>query len=1780
MINNLTEKLENSNLTIKDADDDYTTIITNLKNSNSYITNIINLFKEKVKHEIPLKDEYFISKYDIESNQKIFNDVLEESFLIAKNLDNNTYVDKKFDEVMTDFRKDFNIITKFMEEKKEEQFLMDEKTLNGDYFKNSELNTISEDLKKLGEGIINRINNENNKYLNSIKEKVDQFLLYHKDNLLEIYYELSQLFSEVKLGKIDSSYEEAFNGYLNKISNDINNNIDLAKNYFNELEGIMNDNNKIIDILENLPVDKSLPPNLNCLYPTHAHCWKYTKFVDSVANKYKTQFYNSKYRTFKIQFDNSKKFVNDDLHTKILQEYKSMTNNIKESLQTFKNNKIIDKYPELHDLYFVDEHIRNLNDFYYNLNKYISDDRFNNYYLEIFKKYKNQKTNEINDISSYIESTNTKMNRNGVQNDYENDFCTSYIRKKTYTCNNGAVYNYQDSGLYCFQTIYSENYKSLITSKFNSDTDFMKKFDEFYLLIKNKIESYNKIILDFKKNITDVESQILDQKITLDYLSPIINKTNSILNEKYLDNLIKGSYDYYKSLLDDRLENLLDLVSDKWINSFDKLKEAVEINKDNFKNSIMEFSLIASIYNSIISQNLTKTFYDSIIYHQKTEFNYTISYYYNILLQNITSVYQTISNQIPTNQEGFNNILELRKKEIKEGFSNIIETIKKSKIMALTPNYQENSLEVSPTNFFNTNSILNKKNKDLKDSLDNIIYEISLVNNEKSYNKFSLICRFYLENSLNGWQIEDYYEPISSNTFIKLKLDKFKSILSTNWIFDQDNFINKLNLSIYNMNLEINNDFLNKKEEYKKILENKITDFYSKDAIIKKINDQYNSQIKQINDEMAAKIKESIQNILKNVSDYIAKEEKRIEDEAVSYSKDFTVIRQTIGNIKDKIINNLKEILHKIVNDFYENMEDRAYKGRLESGLNNYYKAAENIDSNYETYKTFKSSFNIGKTIFELVNILVSEYKNFTLTQLNLKNEEFIEKKEKEAGVSEIKKLIDDELDPKLSNLLTSLQNVSVDNVGNDQYDFSFDIKNKIESKIEEKMNEINSTILNIKGDKYNVDLIDWPILDFERVDEFDDISKLFDSFIVNKIGIEDKQIKILLKEVIRDNFKILINNLILSFGTEFFERTLKCNENFKISTLYQDLKYTLVVSLLYYGSLNSLKPDNIDALTLDLKIKLYNLNNLDIISKEKNNEILKSLNNSIDDFIEQSKKSLIDDYKSFLKSDAWIRVKFNESKIIDSIDICLKEISSELENDYTTLLNEEFKKKFIDSYTKVMNEKTNDMIQTVEELKQTIKSLIDDLFSSNIEEILNKTNNKMNETLNSINEYNTYFNSFKIPEQLINYLESFGNSIIKKAYDGIETLINKETKNLTLTYLEKNSHNFEESINEEKFIKIINDTYSLIKNDYIKEIFEKINKYGINDYPNNLNKEINRIDSRTLRRLNGEETEEDINEEYREKVADASIDESFHILLNESQNTLKDLQTNENFNQISDIIKNNMKKHNISYKTSQQIIYNAYKDDDDVYETLNNKLETLNNLSLKYYEDIDESINSFKIGIEDSLIEINNLLNKIANITYLTFANKYENISNEIEPTDVDYDEIINKEDIEKKTISQNNEITTTAKFTSGIKRQAKFKFDLITEQEDIKKPRVEAKVINSIRPDNIEIKISKQIGTCGEDYKLININFNNITNSMKLQFDTKSNFINATSIADFDSFSYTVGRYLIKDASEKKCICILNICNCSQKDCDKNNPITEEPPIEKTFKKAHNEQIYSVEG
>ena len=57
-------------------------------------------------------------------------------------------------------------------------------------------------------------------------------------------------------------------------------------------------------------------------------------------------------------------------------------------------------------------------------------------------------------------------------------------------------------------------------------------------------------------------------------------------------------------------------------------------------------------------------------------------------------------------------------------------------------------------------------------------------------------------------------------------------------------------------------------------------------------------------------------------------------------------------------------------------------------------------------------------------------------------------------------------------------------------------------------------------------------------------------------------------------------------------------------------------------------------------------------------------------------------------------------------------------------------------------------------------------------------------------------------------------------------------------------------------------------------------------------------------------------------------------------------------------------------------------------------KLINLKNFTLDYYTSINERFNDLKILLKTSINDIYNNINKCANLTYITFSGKYDELS------------------------------------------------------------------------------------------------------------------------------------------------------------------------------------------
>ena len=118
----------------------------------------------------------------------------------------------------------------------------------------------------------------------------------------------------------------------------------------------------------------------------------------------------------------------------------------------------------------------------------------------------------------------------------------------------------------------------------------------------------------------------------------------------------------------------------------------------------------------------------------------------------------------------------------------------------------------------------------------------------------------------------------------------------------------------------------------------------------------------------------------------------------------------------------------------------------------------------------------------------------------------------------------------------------------------------------------------------------------------------------------------------------------------------------------------------------------------------------------------------------------------------------------------------------------------------------------------------------------------------------------------------------------------------------------------------------------------ENINNYGINNYPEHLENEINRQNDEEIEIIN------------QEKISEQAIDDIFKILLTSSNNTKTYINNFEKFDEFDKLITKYINKINSAYKLSQKIIAdNNYEE--EINNILNDKLEFLKQMNLNYYK-------------------------------------------------------------------------------------------------------------------------------------------------------------------------------------------------------------------------------------
>ena len=1699
------------------TEDQRQTVLNNLKNSLEYPFDIISKIKEYLREIMNIKSNgYFISDGDIRAFNESLNSIILEAERVLKLLDDVSIIDFVFDEIMIKFRESYINTINYMEQIKTGNFTLEEDVLNETLFNAGEKNKIENDLKDLCDHILEKIKEENDYFIQKIKEYFDKFLDDNLDILNNIIIDLNVIISEEAIQSLSNTFEIAFNLSLNKFTQITKDNINLTEKYMTHYYETILDDSALKKLLQNYYLDYT---EIYRPYYDQSRTHQFPT-LDIIYGKMRTSAYVSKYNAFMANLNYTEEYLKNQLNIEITNEYKQIFTQIKEELTSIVNNKLNEKFPEFYEVNFFDNHIKIIDKLNSRLDKYFSDEIFENKYKKIIEENIKNNLNLIKNIKNEVNTMNDEIKNFPILPDNTNDMCISFRRKVCYGCTNCVSYTFFYDRFCFILKPYDLNYLYLKRNIYESVNNF-GQFDEVFTSLNNlvteKVNRYNNIVESLNFNVSYIKNETLNEKITLNYLVPLSDYINKLLVEKFQTVLLKYAYNYYNSSFNGKIEQMLKDVSNRWIDAFETLSEDIFYNALGIKYSGSDFTQMAENYRIIIKTDHTENFYNSIMMFEKYELNYTVTNYYNYLIKTIDKSYNYILQKMPINENEYNELLKERKAELEKAFNNIGLKIFQSEYATLEN--QSNILQLEEDDYFKSKQLLlsNIEETDLKlnDTIEDIyIYEYFT----SPANQYSLVMRYYLENKEYGKLIEEYYRMFN----LYLDLNKFKEVMLDNWVFDSDDFVNIINKALYSTNLEIKKELFVKLEEYSLTIENAI---YNED-IEKDINNLYISAIKEITLEQKNIINNYISNLLNEVRNLIKTEVNRIKSGAI-YLLNKDNIKKEIKTIEENIKNSLNTSISDILNRFNENIYQNIYTNCFETRLPNYLAQARNImnSGEYNNYSLLNSSFNIGEIIYNLTAEVINNYRNLIKKKLEIKHNELYNKIKSGINLPLLNNLIESQLDNIYqTELLPSLiQQYNCTTCS--KYTFDVSTNNSINTGINTMSTNIQNLMTSLKGNNFEASFecnLDYSNSGNNVIKPLCESMKSFLSFEKEE---QASRINEKIQNTIKNNLEDFLNKVVPTFGDEFFERIIDYNINFKLDSLYQNLHYAIGQTILYYEALETITKEN--NLPSDLKNRLINLNDLDITMVDKAYEIKESAERELNELITNLKYAAKDNYNRFLREDKIIKNSFS-ANIIEKINFNLEEIMPDIEREYQKSLEKYLKEKFMKDFSDSLDDKTNYMLSLFYEEKQKLKQSLDRLFSNENDEDLNAVNNKINKTIKSIQDYKNFYRNFTLNQRakdfFINYPENKLLPIFKKfnkdLYDSMKTRIITEINNKSKII---------ENIDIRPFNHLINDIYNLIIYGDLRNIHNII--YALCEtkeiYEEKLRLKLLEYDNNHRRRLKIgplEVNEEFIAEENRQRIQSNYIEDTMEQLINGTRTKKNSIQTLNVFSYYLNRIYNYQYHLSIDYKNIRnKILENKYSN--EITDFLLGKLTNLTNILDTYYEEIKNDLYALREDIYQSMSNIQGALDSCYNYMAIVLNKKYQDISDNTErvhKTYSHYDEDCRK--TYKYKMQSENMMNTGIANILKLNESTEFNLDLTLERRKVYIPKVKAEIAIGTIPKNVVLDVITGYGFCYEKGHRFNITFNNAKYTMTIEYDTKSNYINLTTYTDIDKYKYSL--------------------------------------------------------
>ena len=1398
LLDNLINKLRNKSLKINSSNNkDITNVINNLSNSKAIISQILSNIPLILKNSIGIKNSgYFQSIEELDNNKNKYDKINENAINISNILDKNLIIDTTFDNIMEDFKKQYINLLNYIEKSKRENFPLKNNMIFDSFFIIDLFDKMNEYFKNEKLNILNYIRRENNEYLDLNQKNTESFIENNKIKLDKKINYIDELLSELNLYNLNLAYNEMITITFNSIDNLIKYNYNLAN--------------------------------------------KYLSFVANAGSSHCTQLFINKYNIYLNSFSEIKNYIQLSLKKDLLNKYKNVINIIKAHLINIKTNPVIKKYYT--ELPFTENHLRKIDILLKRLEKYISDELFNQYFSKKIENYNKTTINNIINLEKNLISLYNRVKPLYYTSSLRYDYYKLRIEKYRYCVfrflgicfwrKTGYNYYYDP-----YTASYTNNHLSLNKINFS---EYSKNFDEFFYVINSNISTnqsfYNYTLNIYDSNFNGIIKDILHK--AKNYLKEISDKINYFINDEISNNITILSYNYFQKEIDNKLIFELNYILSQFKKIFNELISSINLNKDKFKYSIQEYGILTEQYYKKYYQNLFYDYTNSIIEQSKNDLNYTIKYYYNKILLNVNKTYSYILNNMPINEELFNEILIIRNNEILESYNNFINKIKNTKNKYIEQDIQLNILKVNETDFFKMNSNIEKNNEYSQNQLylkhEDLLKNINKV--KKENNEISTISRFYLENLQNEKYI---YEPINKETFVDLQSEIYKEIIKENIEIDKDELIKKIKNNLVESNAYIINNFESEKEKYEDILINKIyKELFSKENLEKKIDEIYSNGLIELKSNSKDFIYIYLNEIIDKINYHLSNEATRLNNELTSYSNNFKIIDNTINNLKNSIYNKFYSTILSINDEFYSNIIQKFYKDYIERYLNDFQYIIKS--ENFPEYKFINTSITLQNILYDKIKIIINEYKNLTISHIDycyLKN---IQKLDEFFDFENIKATINKEIDNVYKNqLLKNLKENAVD-YDSTNYDLSKTIMKDINLFINQKINQTQIVIDKMKGNKYNLkDNFGNPDFSLVKREELLLIQKSFNNFTSVYSQLELKEFNKISLESINNNFKIIIENFIPSFGKDYFDRIIKYNEIQKIKTLFNNLKYSLTETINYFLKLLSMNTNM--TIPVDLKDKIISLNDLDSLINSFNEKEILEVNNKLNKIFDETKDYIVDKFIYYIKVELSIQLVLdNDIKTI--IDNLIDKNRDTFENEYNDIININVKNKFIEQYKQIINEEINNFLNFTEENKNMIKEHLESLNTIEVSKILSDIKSKINGITNIIDIYYLHFNSYEISEEIKILLNNYCKETITPYYKEIKSILDTSTKDIIVQNLDKNENYFKNNYSFNIFETKSNNITNKLKESYFDTMIYYIkHSYGTIDnvYLINLAKEM-----------------------------------------------------------------------------------------------------------------------------------------------------------------------------------------------------------------------------------------------------------------------------------------------------------------------------------------------------